>query len=181
MDRLIQKLNELKMLDTPGTLLYIGARPGGVAYLPEFMEAGYEITILEIWPDNVDFCRQHLGVKRVVGGDVRAVDKLLPPRHFRGAVDKEWPIYHFDVAFWHHGPEHVEKCELASTLEKLEALADCVILGCPCGKSSQGIIYNNIYEQHIAALEPADFKSLGYEVDTWEDRLIAWKGGRHGG
>lgn len=145
--------------------MYIGARPGRVLGLPELIEAGHKITILEIWPDNVDYCREHLDVERVIGGNVLDVDKLLP-------------VYHFDVAFWYHGPEHVLKEEWADTFVKLEALADLVILGGPNGKTSQGIIYNNLYEVHVSALSLDGFESLGYETNTWNGEILAWKDNR---
>ncbi len=135
-----------------GTLLYVGASPRRSQFLPELLDAGRAVTLLEIWPDN---CRHFaaLGVQ-VVCGDVREVATLRLPRE------------RYDLAFWWHGPEHIQRRDLSRALAGLEQRARLVVIGCPWGRSPQAEVDGNIHQRHVATLEPADFLALGYRVDT---------------
>lgn len=133
----------------PGRLLYVGASILRSQCLPDLVAAGHQVTILEIWPDNVAHYRAR-GFT-VVQGDVRQVGTLNLPR--------------YDVAFWWHGPEHVALSDLPATLAALEELADLVVLACPWGESPQGAVYGNPHEAHRISLAPLFFTARGYR--TW--------------
>lgn len=88
----------------------------------------------------------------------------------------------WDVVMWIHGPEHIEKSELADTLRNIESYTRyLVVLGCPWGVYKQGKSYGNPYEVHRAYLYPEDFLKLRYKVesigakDTPGSNLTAWK------
>ncbi|MDT9196034.1 MULTISPECIES: hypothetical protein [unclassified Limnospira] len=132
------------------TLLYVGARTDRFDYGKELREAGYKITILEIFDKNVDFLRNISWLEEVILGDVRT-----------------WKSHQtYDVVFWWHGPEHIDKKELKPTLSKLEDLArEAVILGCPWGDYPQGHSYGNEHEEHVSAYDGNDFADLGYQVE----------------
>jgi hypothetical protein len=171
MNRDAQRLAVLKQhlpgLWGPGTLLYIGASDKRFQCGPELAEAGRELTLLEVWPSNLEHYQNHEAVAHAVLGDVRTV-----------AIEG-LPHPHYDVAFWWHGPEHVTAEELSPTLARLESLADLVVLGCPWGECPQEGD-DNPYQAHRAALYPEDLRKLGYRVATVTqldrlDSLIAWK------
>lgn len=175
MAQLAQKVPQL--FSAPGRLLYVGARGNRTEGLVEMIEAGHEITVLEIWGPNADFCRKWVPVADVVQADVRDVDNCGLGR--------------FKAVFWWHGPEHVNKSEVAGVLEKLEAIADLVVLGCPWGIYEQGPEGGNPFERHLSYLYSSDFEALGYETATLGRRdvrgshLLAWKStvkgqGKHG-
>ena len=147
-------------------LLYVGAAPGRFQCGPELARAGYEIVVLEVWPAYARWCEEHLPVARVIEGDVR--DPSLDER--------------FDVAFWWHGPEHVERAEVEPALRKLEQLADLVVVGCPWGRFEQEAVDGNPHQAHRCNLYPGDFRRWGYRVVTCGRRdarnqgyIIAWR------
>ena len=134
----------------PGRLLYVGASKLRAQCLPELVQAGHQVTILEIWPDNA-------ALYRARGFDVVLAD-------VRQAAALELP--HYDVAFWWHGPEHVTLAELPVALAALETLADLVVLACPWGRSPQGAVYGNPHEAHVSELSPEAFNRWGYRTST---------------
>jgi len=156
---------------TPGTCLYVGASLVAFPYgAPELLAAGRELTILEIWPENVEYYRAHPQIKRAILGDVRYLDDLRLP--------------HFDAVFWWHGPEHVKRDEVAGALAGLEALTDYIVCGCPYGLTVQREheMKGNPYQEHLSGLMPEDFTAHGYTVDTfgapggWNtSNILAWK------
>ena len=131
------------LMDSGGTLLYIGARlPDGLRGIQELRNAGYAVTILEVWPDNV---RKLLEA----GFDATQGDVL-----FDGT--------RFDVVFWWHGPEHVEKSELPQVAAGLKEISRrLLVTGCPWGRYEQGEEYGNPHERHVSHLEPEDLTAAG--------------------
>jgi hypothetical protein len=148
-------------------VLYIGASRRAHC-LQALYDAGHEITLLEVWPDNVLRYQRDERVEFLKCADVRYIDKLMPKCNY-------------DVIFWWHGPEHVGCDELAPTLDKLEAMASTVILACPWGKYIQNKTGGNPYEEHLCHLYPETFEARGYETatlgrkDVKGSNLLAWR------
>ena len=176
--RLAQVLSRLPELLRPPPLvreaLYVGAHPGRAQLAPEMKAAGYELTLLEIWDNNVRAFMEKPGPFTTVwGGDVRDVADIV--YHYR-------PAKPFPVSVWWHGPEHVLIDELPSVLEGLEfATRALVVLACPWGRNPQGAAYGNPHEKHVAHLDIPDLERLGYTVvglgehnRLWS-QLLAWK------
>ena len=169
-------LKRIPGLWQPGRLLYVGASALNVpAFAHELRQAGHEITLLEIWPQNVRYYEiQGSSFRYVLSGDVRSFDFAHLP-HAR-----------YDVAVWWHGPEHVARDEVEPALARLEAVADLVVVACPFGERAQEPGLANPYQDHQCALYPADFRALGYQAQTIGERdnhgqLMAWKGGTMAG
>jgi len=131
-------------------LLYVGARESRIDYGTELREAGYQITILEIYPPNVVALKNTVKWAEIVEGDVRS-----PP----------FGSDSFDVIFWWHGPEHIEIDELEGALVELEKMAThAVVLGCPWSTYCQGDLEGNPHECHVAHLEGPELKEMGYSI-----------------
>lgn len=169
MDRMQMVRNKVPFLFRPGSLLYVGARADRFELGPELAAAGREITLVEIWPENVEYYRQHLQhLQQAVRGDVREIDRL--------------GLGMFEASVWWHGPEHIERAELRQTINRLERVTEgVVVLGCPWGQYEQGPMAGNPYEEHRAALYQEDFENLGYEtttlgqIDEPGSMILAWK------
>ena len=156
----------------PGKVLYIGARDRSLG-LCELKAAGYETTVLEIWPPNIWRLTSNNCIDHLIQGDVLEVEGL------------DLPHDHYDVAFWWHGPEHIERKRVPKALRQLEKLADLVVLGCPNGKYELGARDGNPYEEHLSHWYAEDFKKLDYNaeplnelIDTIGSELLAWR--QHG-
>lgn len=156
-----------RLFSDPGSLLYIGARPDAHAWLPELYEAGHTITVLEIWPENIEGLRDDSRISRLIEGDARQASQIPD---------------NFDYIFWWHGPEHLEMEEMRQVLTVLEQkAAKLIALACPWGYYPQGAHKGNIHETHLNYLYPSDFKELGYRVRTdggadWAgSEIVAWK------
>lgn len=155
-----------ELFTNPGTLLYVGASQNRQECLSELIEAGNQVTILEIWPDNVEYLREK--DLTVIEADVRNVP--LEPMSF-------------DYVFWWHGPEHIRKSELGNTAHGLERLGRrMVVMACPWGRNRQGEFGGNPYERHLSPLYDRDFQKLGYEIAhlgaknySPHSAIIAWK------
>ena len=162
---------EIGILSSPGTVLYVGARPGGTAWIPELVAAGAEVDLLEIHPPNAEAFADDDRLAHVILGDVRNVNGELPREHY-------------DYALWWHGPEHLEVGELEQALGNLEQIADTVVIGCPYGRYEQGELGGNPNEVHRTHWQPDAFTQLGYQVRTFGEQneptshIVAW---RHGG
>ena len=145
LQRLIPDLYDYK------SVLYIGARSDRFDYGEDFRDAGYEVTILEIFKPNVRYLRTIKWVKYVCHCDVR----------------KFWGISNwFDIIFWWHGPEHIKDYEISATVLNLEKYAKvAVVLGCPWGYFRQGAIHGNKYEAHVSSNDYQIFEQLGYTVE----------------
>lgn len=162
---------EVGLLSNPGSVLYVGARPGGIAWIPELVAVGAEIDLLEVYPPNAESFADDHRLAHVILGDVRNVNGELPREHY-------------DYALWWHGPEHVTQAELAGALSNLEQAAETVVIGCPYGVYEQGEFGGNPNEIHQTHWQPEAFEALGYAVRTFGEpdqetsHIVAWK---HGG
>jgi hypothetical protein len=155
-----------RLWERPGDMLYVGSAPGRFQCGPELARAGHRITLLEIWPEYAAAYEDHPDVAQVIVGDVRE-----PPLGD-----------YYDVAFWWHGPEHVERAEVQPALHRLEALADLVVVGCPWGEYPQAEVDGNPHQVHRCALYAEDFRRWGYRVVSFGERdkrgqgwVIAWR------
>jgi hypothetical protein len=152
----------------PGRLLYVGANRLRCHLADPLRAMGNRLTLLEAWPENAAHYRGQGRFEEVVEGDVRRLDELgLAP---------------FDTTVWWHGPEHILREELATTLAAVERQTRrLVLLGCPYGNYPQGAAYGNPHEEHKAVLYPADFAALGYQMaavgqaDHPDGEIVAWK------
>jgi hypothetical protein len=135
-------------------VLYIGARNNRFDYSKEFKEAGIEISVLEIFPENVNFLRTLPGIT-VIQGDVRSC-----------------PITEHDVIFWWHGPEHIKEEELPMTVNRLGQKTKTLILGCPWGKRTQSAIYGNVHEIHQAHYGYEIFEKMGFTVECLGEKDV---------
>jgi len=151
------------------SVLYVGANKFRQCHLPDFINAGIAVTILEPFCDNV-VALLKMG-HHVLLGDVRACSVMFYPKQF-------------DATFWWHGPEHIPKTQLAGTLQAIEyATRKLVVLGAPWGESKQGTDYGNIYETHIDDMEPGYFLDKDYNTEVigqrhaapMQNNIIAWK------
>lgn len=148
----------------PGTLLYIGARIDAHSWLDELIEAGHDITIVEVWSQNVIGLSDYPGVAVVKQGDVRDINEP------------------YDYTVWWHGPEHLPYHEIGPTLLRLEGLTRLMIaVACPWGVYPQGAHEGNPFEEHQTSLYPDYFERLGYHIktdgkaDTAGSEIVAWK------
>ena len=106
-----------------GSVLYVGARTDRMDFGKDFKLAGYEIDVLEIFEPNVQYLKTVEFINHVIRGDVRQA-RLLVQRTY-------------DIVFWWHGPEHIEKSDLGDTLNGLRLIAEeLVVCACPWGGSS---------------------------------------------
>lgn len=139
------------------TVLYIGARNKRIDYGDTFVEKQYDITVLEIFEPNVRYLKTVKWIKEVIHADVTTFE-----------TDKK-----YDIVFWWHGPEHVEKSQLETTIKKLEGMANiAVVLGCPWGNVVQADKDSNPHERHISYLDRGDFEKMGHTVEYIEPKDI---------
>lgn len=134
------------------SVLYVGARIDRSDFLSNFKNNGSKITILEIHKPNVNYFKTLPWVSEVIEGDVT-----------------EFKSNHkYDVVFWWHGPEHIEKSKLADTLKNLESITKkIIVLGCPWGEVPQNrnIEQENPYEKHVSYFDIGEFEKFGYKTD----------------
>ncbi len=153
--------------DTKRTCLYVGAWPDGCALIPELREAGYKITILEIWPAYVEAVKEMLvDDEEIILGDART-----------------WRADHaYDLVMWWHGPEHARLEDREETLKRLVGWASgcCVVAG-PWGLYGQEPIHGNPHQEHVSQLTHKWFADRGWTVATYGTpnmpggEVVAWK------
>jgi len=150
------------------SVLYVGARTNRIDFGKEFLKKKYKIDILEVFEPNVLHLKKIEWIDNVFQEDVRKVDNSVRKK--------------YDIVFWWHGPEHIEKKDLSTTLAKLEQLSNhLVVCGCPWGEFEQGALYNNPNERHLSALLPEDFQKLNYQTSTIGfcdvpmSNILSWK------
>lgn len=132
------------------SVLNIGAHKGRFEFGDMYEKAGYDITILEIYKPNVDYLRG-LNKWKVLCGDILTYN-----------FDEK-----FDVVFWWHGPEHIDREQLSEATKKLESITNhLVIMGCPWGIYKQGVCYGNEHEIHRTYYGVDEFTNLGYDCLT---------------
>lgn len=147
--------------------LYVGAGCNATfQFVPELIDHNYKITLLEIWKPNSDLYSGHPWFNEAICSDIRIFD-----------TDRKW-----DLLMWLHGPEHIHKEELESTVKKIEKLTrKLIVMACPWGIYPEGAIQGNPHEVHLSSLYEEDFKALGYMVDTIGQKdvpgsnLLSWK------
>lgn len=140
------------------TVLYVGARSDRFDYGSDFMKKNCKVTVLEVWKRNVAYLNTVSGLFSVLHGDVKTY---------------EFKEKSFDVVFWWHGPEHIDKALLNTVVEKLEKIAKkLVVLGCPWGKVQQYSIDGNPFEEHRTYIDGSDFLKLGYDVECIGDQNV---------
>lgn len=132
------------------SILYIGAKGERFEFGKEFRDNNCEVSVLEIFPPNVQFLKSVSWLEEVIQGDVRMFE-----------TDKK-----YDVVFWWHGPEHIHIEELPVTLNKLKEITERVIvIGCPWGIYEQGEIKGNLNEIHVSHLGYQFFEEQDFEVE----------------
>jgi len=137
------------------SVLYVGARPDRFEYLYDFKNEGYKIDLIEIYKENYNDFKRFKWLNKVILGDITKFNSRKK----------------YDVIFWWHGPEHVEKKDFIKTLKKLENTATkMVVLGMPWGNVPQRLKYENPYEEHVSFYDLEDFENLGYNVDVVGDK-----------
>lgn len=145
--------------EEPGTLLYVGYRPDAHAWLDELLAAGNQITVLEVWPSNLENVDPRV---KAVCGDVRD-------------MDGEW-----DHVWWWHGPEHVLQADFPKVLESVRARR-LFAVAAPWGRYDQGAHAGNPHERHLWSVRQADLEALGFEVRTdgkeneLGSEIVGWK------
>jgi len=165
-DRLRVLLKLVPQIADGKTCLYIGASKSRFQLGAWLHEAGYEITLIEAFPENAAYYTKDERVSKVVCANIIAIADT---------------IGHPDIIVWWHGPEHVTRQEMGYVLPKLESRARIgVILATPYGRYVQGKAYGNPWERHLWHPMPEDFE--GYEVETIgepgdgpQSCIVAWK------
>ena len=146
------------------TCLYIGASKTRFQLGMWLHEAGYDITLIETFPENAAYYAKDKCVSKIVCANILVVADTVKT----------------DLVVWWHGPEHVTKEEMYDVLPSLERATMGVVLAAPYGKYIQEEVYGNPWEKHLWHPMPEDFK--GYEtgtvgrVDTGpRSCIVAWK------
>jgi hypothetical protein len=145
------------------TALYVGANRSRAFFLDALWSFGYEVDIIEIYKENFDFIKNNYKFRNLIFGDIQSCE-----------------LEEYDLIFWYHGPEHIEKENFQVTLERLEEKANDIVLGCP--KNDHHIYEKdpNIFEKHLWKICEEDFVSLGYCVEVRKrekavDNIVAYK------
>ena len=155
---------------THHSMLYIGANYLRQHFLQEFVKNYDLVTILEIFEENIKYLKNqyHESNTKIIQGDVRDATKIFSEK--------------FDVCFFWHGPEHLQKDETEKVLGMLEGITrNIIVLGMPHGHYEQGPEYGNDCESHLWDIYPADMQKLGYQVHALGDaddtlaNMMAWK------
>lgn len=148
------------------SVLYVGANTHRQQILKDFRNHEYNIDIVEPFAANVEYCKLIPGIDNVYHSDIKS---FAAPRLY-------------DIVFWWHGPEHINRTEYEQTFSHMEKMASkYVVLSCPWGINPQDAIDNNNFEIHRTHAYEHDFRVYGYTVDvigkkdTWNSNLIAWK------
>lgn len=187
--RLQQALDNVPELfnagNTPMRILYVGAHHKEIALVPQLKTAGHQISLLEIVPNYAKrFMKDGMSegiFEYVYIGDVRDYATVHT-------------IGHHDAMIWWHGPEHVKRSRLSSTIATLEHYTSKLILiACPWGDSKMFHTGTKCTEKasmrHLSKLYPEDFEAMGYETDSYgicdgsahdvTSQFIAWKWVNH--
>ncbi|MBU1135990.1 MAG: hypothetical protein KJ559_00575 [Nanoarchaeota archaeon] len=139
------------------SVLYIGARTDRFDFSQEFRKANYKITVVEAYKENVEYLKKIPWLKEVIYQDIRK---------FKSSKK-------YDIVFWWHGPEHIEKEELKKTLKKLESMCNkIIVLGCPWGDIKLKELSKNPYEKHLSDFDGDEFEKLGYSVECIGEKNI---------
>lgn len=143
--------------------LYVGANKVRAFFLNELWGFGYNVDIIEIYEENFNYIKNNYKFRKIILGDIQ-----------------EFELETYDLIFWYHGPEHIEKENFKPTLERLEKKTKHIVIGCP---KNDHLVYDNnlnIFEKHLWKVCENDFISLGYSVkvrvrEFAADNIVAYK------
>jgi len=159
-----------ELFNSPGALLYIGARASRCDYIQELHDAGNDITVIEGFQDNFLSLKEDTRI-----GQLILMNVLDLPEY-------NLPDGHFDYVVFRHGPEHLDDKDVFRCVRELERICrKTVVLATPWGRVEQGVAYGNPLEVHRTHFLPEHFHELGYETDvigtkgTMGSCLIAWR------
>lgn len=159
-----------ELFSQPGKVLYIGAYNRRFFASGALVQAGNEITVVEVWQPFIDQLKEHRFRHRIthlIQGDVCDLPEL--------------PYEQYDYALWFHGPEHVSAEDFDLARQQLEARARLVVMTCPWGRFEHGVAHNNPYTRHLSHHNPHEFITRRYRVacigppDHPGSQLQAWK------
>jgi len=161
--------------------LYVGAKvyeagsKRGFQIGADLVSAGWDVDVLEAHrPNALSFrklAKDGRSPVRVIHGDVRDIDDLIPPL----------PIY--DLVMHWHGPEHLNREEVEPSLNRL-ALRSCgmLVVACPWGRYDQGPAERNAFERHLCHLDETDLEGMGLRWSAIgrkgvpkENNLMGWR------
>ena len=132
------------------SVLYVGAKERRFHFGEDFKQAGFKITIVEVFEKDAENLKKIDWVKEVICCDITTFNTYKK----------------YDVIFWWHGPEHIEEFRLPETIKRIEGFCNnVVILGCPWGMYKQGAVGGNENEIHLSHYDHASFEKIGYEVE----------------
>ena len=146
-------------------LLYVGANCMRAFFLDILNSIGYVIDIIEIFEGNAKCIEEQYKFRNLIVGDI---------------ADEENIKENYDVIFWYHGPEHVDKDKFKKIDELLKNKTKLIILGCPENDILQGEVYGNVFEKHVWSISQQDLIDLKYSTAKCKrngttDNIIGWK------
>ena len=155
-----------ELFSVPGRILYVGACVRHFTGARELVEAGNELTVVEVWDPFLDELMadgQSSLVAHAVVGDVRTLDP--------GAL----PHDHYEYAVFCHGPEHLPAQDAGSAVERLQGLADVVVLATPDGWMPNPANRGNPYTEHQSSWRVSDFRAWeNWQAVTDGEDIVAW-------
>lgn len=155
-----------ELFGKPGRILYVGACVRHFTGARELAEAGNELTVVEVWGPFLEELMadgQSSLIAHAVVGDVRTLDL--------GALPHE----HYEYAIFCHGPEHLPAQDAGSAVERLQALADVVVLATPDGWMPNPANHGNPYTEHLSSWRASDFRAWeGWAATSDGEDIVAW-------
>lgn len=149
----------------PMTCLYVGARAEAMALVPELVESGWKMTILEPFAPYRESLKAFPALE-VIAGDIRTFK-----------TRRRWQL-----AIWWHGPEHVREEEIEAATENLASLSlGWIVLGAPNGRYTQGAIDGNPQQAHVSTVTGDFYRLRGWAVKEFGPQhkqgseLVAWR------
>jgi hypothetical protein len=158
--RLIPDFHEHKRV------LNIGASGKQHFMIPEMLEAGQHVSVVEIYEPYVLQLRKKFPQVAVYHANVLDIATLRLPK--------------FDLIFWWHGPEHHPA--VAPVLCLLYTMEPhLLVVSTPNGRYPQAAIDGNPRQEHRHSFEPGYWKRLGFE--EWSSgipgdmrgNIVAWR------
>lgn len=155
-----------ELFEKPGRILYVGACTRHFTGARELIDAGNELTVMEVWaPFLMALKRSEYAplISFAVVADVRTFDAnaLLHG--------------HYDYAIFCHGPEHLPAQDVRGAFEQLEAITDVVLLVTPDGWMPNPANSGNPYTEHLSAWHVSDFLAWdGWDAVTDGEDITAW-------
>jgi len=155
-----------ELFDAPGHVLYVGACVRHFTGARELVEAGNELTVVEVWGPFLEELMtdgQSSLVAHAVVGDVRTLDLGTLPHG------------HYEYAIFCHGPEHLPMRDVRGAFLRLEAVADVVLLVTPDGWMPNPANRGNPYTEHLSSWHVSDFRAWeGWAVVSDGEDIVAW-------